>query len=163
MVQKRTDRVQIQDFANRGIEIFDRVEQTLQALVDSAASVNYQGPNARVFKTACVSHAVDFAGATTRTMTTMNEVVQDNTSFIATALGGQRITLDPPNVTIQSPAINIDESVEQADHRRLTNFAKTSTTSSTRSSHSSKKTWPTSIIWGSMGGGDPSMTTLRPL
>ena len=119
MVLKRTDRVQIQDFANRGIEIFDRVEQNLQALVENAATVNYQGPNARAFKTACVSHAVNFAEATTRTMLEMNDIIQSNTSFIAVALGGHAITLDPPNVNITAPSINIDESIEQADQASL--------------------------------------------
>ena len=119
MVQKRTDRIQIQNFADRGVEIFDSVQQSLQALVEKAAEVNYQGPNARAFKTACVNHAVDFADATSKTMFQMNDVIQTNTSFIATALGGQSITLDPPTVTIQPPAINTDESVEQADNTAL--------------------------------------------
>lgn len=119
MVEKRTDRIQIQNFATRGVEIFDSVEQNLQVLVEKAANVNYQGPNARAFKTACVNHAVAFAEETTRTMGQMNDVVQANTSFIAQALGGQSISLDPPQVAIQPPAINIDESIEQADDTAL--------------------------------------------
>lgn len=115
MVEKRTDRIQIQNFATRGVDIFDSVEQNLQALVEKAANVNYQGPNARAFKTACVNHAVAFAEQTTKTMGQMNDVIQANTTFIATALGGQPISLDPPQVAIQPPAINIDESIEQAD------------------------------------------------
>ena len=119
MVQKRTDRIQIQNYASRGVEIFDSVEQNLQALVEAAATVNYQGPNARAFKTACVDHAVVFADAATKTMFQMNDAVETNTTFIATALGGQRIFLDPPSVAIQPPAISTDESIEQADDAAL--------------------------------------------
>ena len=119
MVQKRTDRIQIQNFANRGIEIFDSVQLKLQALVEEAAGVNYQGPNARAFKTACVNHATAFADETSKTMKQMNDAVQINTTFIATALGGNAISLDPPTVAIQPPTISIDESVEQADDAAL--------------------------------------------
>lgn len=119
MVEKRTDRIQIQYFATRGVEIFDIVEQNLQTLVEKAANVNYQGPNALAFKTACVNHAVAFAEHTTKTMGQMNDVIQANTTFIATALGGNPISLEPPNVTISPPAINIDESIEQADDLAL--------------------------------------------
>lgn len=119
MVQKRTDRVQIEDFANRGIEIFDRVEKNFQQLVEKAANVNYHGRNARAFKTACVKRAVDFAASTSMTMTKMSDVVESNTSFIATALGGARIELNPPSVKIQPPTISTDESVEQADDTAL--------------------------------------------
>ncbi|MYH95343.1 MAG: hypothetical protein F4010_00765 [Cenarchaeum sp. SB0669_bin_11] len=115
MVEKRTDRIQIQEFASRGVDIFDSIEQNIQVLVEKAANVNYQGPNARAFKTACVNHAIDFAEQTTKTMGQMNDAIQTNTTFIATALGGQPISLDPPQVAIQPPAINIDESIEQAD------------------------------------------------
>ena len=119
MVLKRTDRIQIQNFASRGIEIFDSVQLKLQALVEEAAGVNYQGPNARAFKTACVNHATAFADETSKTMNQMNDAVQINTTFIATALGGSRISLDPPTVAIQPPTISIDESVEQADDAAL--------------------------------------------
>ena len=49
----------------------------------------------------------------------MNDIVQSNTTFIARALGGQPISLDPPRVAIQAPVINIDESIEQADYAAL--------------------------------------------
>ena len=34
MVEKRTDRVQIQNYAGRGVELFDRIEVSLQSLVE---------------------------------------------------------------------------------------------------------------------------------
>ena len=119
MVEKRTDRIQIQNFASRGVEIFDNVERHLQSLVEKAATVNYRGPNALSFKTACVNHAVAFADSTSNTMSQMNNVVQSNTTFIATALGGQNISLDPPTVKIDPPAIDPDESVEAAEDTAL--------------------------------------------
>lgn len=119
MVEKRTDRIQIQNYANQGVEIFNRVEQNLQSLVEKAATVNYQGPNARAFKTACVNHAVAFADSTSKVMTQMSDAVESNTTYIATALGGAAISLDPPNVAIQPPEISTDESIEQADDTAL--------------------------------------------
>ena len=120
MVEKRTDRLQIQNFARSGVEIFGRVQQNLQSLVERAAGVNYRGPNARAFKTACVNHALDYAESTSTTMRKMNDVIEQNTSFIAVNLGGERISLEPPAVVIQPPAIDTDESVEAADDTALT-------------------------------------------
>lgn len=119
MVEKRTDRIQIKDFASRGVEIFHDVGQNMQTLVEKAATVNYRGPNARLFKTACVNHALQFSEQTTARMVQMNDAIEANTSFIATALGGQPITLNPPTVAIAPPAISADESVEAADDTAL--------------------------------------------
>lgn len=119
MVEKRTDRVQIQNYANRGVEIFNRIEVSLQSLVEQTANVNYRGPNARAFKTQCASAAMDFAEATNGTMQRMSDVIETSTTFIATALGGQAISLEPPNVAIQMPAISADESVEAAEDTAL--------------------------------------------
>lgn len=119
MVEKRTDRIQIQSYANRGVEAFDNIEVSLQSLVEQTANVNYRGPNARAFKTQCATAALDFADATNRTMQRMSEVVENATTFIATALGGQAISLEPPNVNIQMPVISADESVEAAEDTAL--------------------------------------------
>lgn len=119
MVEKRTDRVQIQNYANQGVELFDRIEVSLQSLVEQTANVNYRGPNARMFKTQCATNAVEFAEATNRTMVQMSNLVEDATSFIATALGGDRIGLDPPSVSVRMPVISADESVEAAEDTAL--------------------------------------------
>ena len=119
MVVKQTDRIQIQNFANSGVEIFKRVEIKLQELVEKAATVDYQGPNAHAFKTACVRHAVEFAEQTSGTMRQMSEAIEQNTSFIATALGGQHISLDPPRVSITPPTIKSAGGVEKADDTAL--------------------------------------------
>ena len=119
MVEKRTDRVQIQNFASRGVELFDRIEVSLQSLVEQTANVNYRGPNARMFKTQCASNAVEFAEATNQTMAQMSDLVEDATSFIATALGGQAINLEPPSVSVRMPVISADESVEAAEDTAL--------------------------------------------
>ena len=119
MVEKRTDRVQIQNFASRGVELFDQIEVSLQSLVEQTANVNYRGPNAHRFKTQCASGAVDFAEATSQTMRQMSDLVESATSFIARALGGQPISLEPPSVSVRMPAISADESVEAAEDTAL--------------------------------------------
>ena len=119
MVEKRTDRVQIQNYANRGVEVFDRIEVSVQSLVEQTANVNYRGPNARMFKTQCATNAVEFAEATNQTMVQMSELIEGATSFIATALGGQAIGLEPPNVTVRMPVISGDDSVEAAEDTAL--------------------------------------------
>ena len=119
MVEKRTDRVQILEFARQGVEIFNNVEQNLQMLVEKVATVNYRGPNARAFKTSCVRLATGFAESTSRTMTQMSNVVEVNTTYIAKALGGEAISLEPPNVAINPPSIDTDESVEAAEDTAL--------------------------------------------
>lgn len=125
MVEKRTDRVQIQNYATRGAELFDRIEASLQSLVEQTANVNYRGPNAYVFKTQCATNAVEFAEATNETMRQMSDLVQDATSFIATALGGQAISLQPPSVSVPMPAISADESVEAAEDTALLQLRQT--------------------------------------
>ena len=119
MVIKRTDRVQIQNYAQSGVELFDQIETQLLILVEHTATVNYFGPNAHTFKTACATNAVDFAEATSRTMFRMSYLIEDATSFIAEALGGQRITLEPPSVSVALPTINADEGFEQAESEAL--------------------------------------------
>lgn len=119
MVEKRTDRVQIQNYAGRGVELFDRIEVSLQSLVEQTANVNYRGPNARMFKTQCASNAVDLAEGTNQTMVQMSDLVEGATSFIATALGGQAIDLEPPSVSVLMPVISADESVEAAEDTAL--------------------------------------------
>lgn len=119
MVEKRTDRVQIQNYANRGVDIFDRIEVSIQSLVEQTANVNYRGPNARLFKTQCTTNAVAFAEATNSTMQQMSDLIEDATTFIATTLGGQPINLEPPNVSVHMPVISADESVEAAEDTSL--------------------------------------------
>ena len=123
MVEKRTDRIQIQNFANLGIDIFTKVQVNLQTLVEQVGTVNYRGPNAHSFKRSCVTLAVHFAEQTTTTMTSMSTVIEANTSFIATALGGQPIQIMPPTVAITPPEISGDESVEAAEDTALRNLS----------------------------------------
>ena len=91
----------------------------MQSLVEKAATVNYRGPNARLFKKGCVDHALLFTEQTTAKMVQMNDAIEANTSFIATALGGQPITLQPPTVAISPPDISADESIEAAEDTAL--------------------------------------------
>ena len=119
MVEKRTDRVQIQNYANRGVDIFDQIESSLQSLVEQTANVNYRGPNALLFKTQCTTNAIDFAQATSQTMEHMSNAIQNATNFIATTLGGNPITLEPPSLGVAMPVISADESVEAADDTAL--------------------------------------------
>lgn len=119
MVEKRTDRVQIQNYAPRGVELFDQIEVSLQSLVEQTANVSYRGPNARMFKTQCATNAVEFAEATNQTMVEMSGLVENATSFVATALGGQPIGLEPPSVSVRTPVISADESVEAAEDTAL--------------------------------------------
>ena len=119
MVEKRTDRVQIRGYADRGVAIFDRIEASLRSLVEQTANVNYRGPNAHSFKTQCATNAVTFAEATNLTMQKMSDTIESATTYIATALGGQPISLEPPIVTVPMPNISADESVEAAEDTAL--------------------------------------------
>jgi hypothetical protein len=119
MVEKRTDRVQIQAYGSKGVEIFNQVELQLGKLVEQTAAVNYRGRNAVQFKTKVTTAAVDFGNEIQSRMVQMSEVVQGATTFIATALGGQAISLEPPIVTITMPPIDADESVEAAEDTAL--------------------------------------------
>ncbi len=119
MVEKRTDRQQILTYARAGVEIFNGLEAQIIRLVDNTAAVNYRGANAVQFKTKCTNAAVDFGNETQQRMTQMSNVVQEATTFIATALGGQRITLEPPTIAVVMPAIDTDESVEAAEDNAL--------------------------------------------
>lgn len=119
MVEKRTDRAQIQTYANHSVDIFDQIGVALQSLVEQTAHVNYRGPNARTFKTQCATNAVAFADVTSQTMQRMTEVIQGATTFIAMGLGGRPIVLDTPNVSVPMPVISADESVEAAEDTAL--------------------------------------------
>jgi hypothetical protein len=116
---KQTDRAQIMQFGERGVEIFNEVEGLLRALVDQTAGVHYRGANALEFKTKCANNAVDFANRCTQSMQQMSTAITDATTYIATALGGSPISLDPPMVTVEMPAIDADTSVEAAEDEPL--------------------------------------------
>lgn len=115
MTVKQTDRVQIQKFGTEGVALFDEIEVQLKALVDETATVNYRGQNALDFKTKCTQNAVDFAAYATQSMQQMSDSITDATTYIASALGGAPISLEPPTVIIQMPSIDADTSVETAE------------------------------------------------
>jgi hypothetical protein len=115
MTVKQTDRAQIQQFGTEGIALFNEIEVQLKALVEETATVNYRGQNALDFKTKCTQNAVDFAEYCTRGMQQMSESITEATTYIASALGGAPITLEPPTVIIQMPSIEADTSVETAE------------------------------------------------
>ena len=115
MTIKQTDREQISDFGDKGIALFDAIETELKSLVEETAEVAYRGANALEFKTKCSTNAVEFAGQCTKIMQEISAVVTDNTTFIATALGGQPISLEAPVIAIEMPRIDADTSVESAD------------------------------------------------
>ncbi|MGI9614596.1 MAG: hypothetical protein ACR2QO_16920 [Acidimicrobiales bacterium] len=115
MTVKQTDRVQIQSFGNRGVELFNAIENQLRNLVVNTAEVNYEGRNAFDFKTACVNYSHDFAVACTGNMQQISQTITEATTYIATALGGAPIDLEPPTVVIDPPAVSADTSVETAE------------------------------------------------
>ena len=119
MTVKQTDRVQITQYGERGVEIFNQIEGLLRALIDETATVNYRGANALDFKTKCTNHAVDFGNVCTQSMQQMSTAISEATTQIATALGGSPINLDPPTVTLQLPGIDADTSVETAEDAPL--------------------------------------------
>lgn len=115
MTIKQTDRVQIVSFGDRGRELFDQIELQMKSLVTNAADVNYRGRNAFEFKTACVNYSVDFANACTSNMQLISTTITNATTYIATALGGESINLEPPTVLLEAPAVSADTSVETAE------------------------------------------------
>jgi hypothetical protein len=115
MTVKQTDRVQIQNFGARGRDLFDQIEAQLKTLVVDVAQVHYEGRNAFEFKTACSNYTVDFANVCNTNMVNISQTITDATSYIAQALGGQAISLEPPTVAVESPAISNDTSVETAE------------------------------------------------
>lgn len=115
MTTKQTDRAQIEAFGDQGIELFDQIEVEMKALVEEAANVAYRGANALEFKTKCATNAVEFAGECTKVMKAISAVVTENTTYIATALGGDAINLDPPTIQVEMPSIDADTSVESAE------------------------------------------------
>jgi hypothetical protein len=128
MTVKQTDRVQIESFGTRGRELFDQIEGQLKTLVINVAGVNYEGANAFEFKTACTNYTVDFANVCNSNMQNISQTITNATSYIAQALGGQPISLDPPTVAVESPAINADTSVETAEDGPLLTLRDTVTT-----------------------------------
>lgn len=119
MTVKQTDRAQIQQFGVRGTEIFDQVEGLFNTLVEQAAGVAYRGANALSFKTKCTQNAVDFGNSCTTSMQQIAAAVSEQTSYIAQNLGGAAIDLEPPTLTITTPPIEADTSVESADSEPL--------------------------------------------
>jgi hypothetical protein len=119
MTVKQTDRAQIAQFGERGIEIFNQIEALLNALIDQTATVHYRGANALEFKTKCTNHAVEFGNRCSQSMQQISSAISEQTSFIATNLGGSPITLDPPAVTLALPHIDADTSVEAAEDAPL--------------------------------------------
>ncbi len=115
MTVKQTDRAQITAFGQRGIELFNQIEMQLKTLVTNVADVNYHGTNAVEFKTACSNYSVDFANTCNTNMTNISESITAAATYIADALGGDRIDLEPPEVKVESPAISTDTSVETAE------------------------------------------------
>lgn len=115
MTVKQTDRAQIVAFGDRGREIFDQIEIQLRNLVTNVADVNYRGRNAFEFKTACVNYSVDFSNTCTTNMQMISSSITNATTYIATALGGDSINLEPPTVMIEAPAVSADTSVESAE------------------------------------------------
>jgi hypothetical protein len=115
MTVKQTDRVQIQSFGQQGVELFTSIETQLRTLVINTAEVNYEGQNAFDFKTACVNYSHDFAVTCTGNMQQISQTITDATTYIATALGGAPIDLEPPTVVLEPPAVSADTSVETAE------------------------------------------------
>jgi hypothetical protein len=115
MTVKQTDRAQIAQYGERGVEIFNQIEALLRGLIDEAATVHYRGANALEFKTKCTNHAVEFGNRCAQSMQEMSRAISEATSYIATALGGSAIDLEAPTVTLQLPAIDADTSVEAAE------------------------------------------------
>jgi archaellin len=115
MTVKQTDRVQIQKFGTDGVELFNQIEAALKALVDETATVNYKGQNALDFKTKCTENAVEFSSYCTKGMQQMSDSITEATTYIASALGGAPIDLEPPVVTVEMPSIEADTSVETAE------------------------------------------------
>lgn len=128
MTVKQTDRAQIENFASQGIAIFNQIEAQLMTLVEQTATVHYRGANALEFKTKCTSNAVEFANYCTTNMQQMSQVMTEATTFIATALGGAGITLEPPTAVVQMPAIDADTSVEAAEDGPLNDLRASATT-----------------------------------
>lgn len=120
MTIKQTNRDLIKQFAQNGKDLFDQIELDLKSLVVQTAEVAYTGQNALTFKTNCTKAAVDFSVSCSQTMTQISDVVSEQTSHIATALGGDAIHLEPPTLQIEMPKIDADTSVEMADSKPLT-------------------------------------------
>jgi hypothetical protein len=109
-------------FAQDGKDLFDQIEADLKDLVVQTAEVAYKGQNALTFKTTCTQAAVDFANGCSQTMTQISDVITEQTTHIATALGGDPIYLEPPTLQVEMPKIDADTSVEMADSQPLTNL-----------------------------------------
>ncbi len=115
MTVKQTDRVQIQKFGTDGVALFNEIEVLFKGMVDETATVNYAGQNALDFKTKCTQNAVDFAQYCTTGMQQMAASITEATTYIASALGGAPIDLEPPTIAIEMPSIDADTSVETAE------------------------------------------------
>ena len=122
MTTKQTDRKLIEQFGTDGEEIFDQIEIELKNMVQEMADVAYKGQNALNAKTKWTQMAVDFANDCTNIMQQMSQVVTEQTTFTATALGGDAINLEPPTVAVELPTISADTSIEMAESGPLTDL-----------------------------------------
>lgn len=113
-ITKQTDRVQIRAYATQGITAFDEIEIIIGDLLNETATVAYKGQNAFAFKSKCTTNAVTFGNTCVANMREMNAAITEAVTFIATNLGGELITLDPPEKTFNAPPIDADTSVESA-------------------------------------------------
>lgn len=126
-ITKQTDRVQIVAYGRQGVELFDQIEILLDGLIDETAGVAYRGANALEFKTKCTGNVVDFSSVCTKNMQAMAAAVTEAATFIATRLGGDPISLEPPAMAPKMPPIDADTSVESATDEPLRQLAANTT------------------------------------
>ena len=119
MAIKATDRTLIRAYGEELSASFADIRGALEALVSGVAAANYEGANAVQFKQAAVNSCVEFAGQCENAMGLMADDVHNQTSYIATALGGSPIEVTFTRGQIQAPAVSTDDSVELADSSAL--------------------------------------------
>lgn len=124
---KQTKRQQILNYGDIGKDLFDKIEIDMGKLAQECADVAYQGPRSDKFKTDCIGFAMNFSYACTDAMIAMTTAVNANTSFIAEALGGDHIGLEPPTkkslVTPTFTPYSDTEMVDGGEIRRMRDSA----------------------------------------
>lgn len=101
----RVNPTSVRNYGTTAQTCFNDMRTALVQVVDQVANVHYFGPNATMFKQNSGQVAALFANKLSQDMKAMATAVQDSTSSIASALGGEPLTITVETSPISPPDV----------------------------------------------------------